>query len=492
MTEVLKKIHRASVRILEEIGIRLHHPAILEMLANKGVRVEGNTAYFTEKQIKQWVNKAPGRFAVYSRSGDHDMFIGGDNIEYAAGYGTPTIVDPDGRRRPATLDDYLNFVRLVHQIPYFNINGGILVQPSDVSAAQSAAVMMYATLTHSDKCIMGIPGSFAEVDHLMKMVALVFDGVDALGEQNRVVTMISTLSPLQIDHGALDSMMVCARYRQPMIISPAPATGTTGPVVMAGNISLANAEALAAIAIAQMLRAGTPVIYGLQSNAVDMASGQVSIGSPGYSIQAKYCAQLARMYGLPSRTGGTNTDAKGVSVQSGYEAMMSMLVACQNCVNLIVHSAGILDSYAATSYEQFIVDIEIISMIEYYLADMKTDPEDFAFEIIKQVGIGGQFLATSHTAKLCRTESWRPRIGLRGKPIVDRTPDQQFMANIEAEIQTQLRNYRQPPMDPSVHFALRRYLEDEVGVDPAILERIAAAPPSGRSNRRLRHTDVSR
>jgi trimethylamine--corrinoid protein Co-methyltransferase len=312
----------------------------------------------------------------------------------------------------------------------------------------------------------------------MEMVALTVGGSQALMRQNRIITMISTLSPLQIDHFALDSMIVCARYAQPMIISPAPAAGTTGPVVIAGNISLANAEALAAIAISQMLREGTPVIYGLQSNAADMQSGQISIGSPGYSIQAKYCAQMARMYGLPSRTGGTNTDAKGVSVQSGYEAMMSMLTACQNQVNLIIHSAGILDSYAATSYEQFIVDIEIMSMIEYFLADIKTDPEDFAFEVIKEVGIGGQFLATVHTAKLCRTESWRPRIGLRGA-LVKGTPNEQFMANIRREIDILLNKYRKPGMDPKIREALRAYLCDAVGVSPDILDRIDDTAASG-------------
>jgi trimethylamine--corrinoid protein Co-methyltransferase len=368
---------------------------------------------------------------------------------------------------------------MVHQIPYFNLNGGILVQPSDISAAQSSAVMMYATLTHSDKCIMGIPGSAADVEQLLEMVALTCGGHESLISQNRVLTMISTLSPLQIDHSALETMQVCARYRQPMIISPAPAAGTTGPIVMAGNISLANAEALAAIAIIQILHEGTPVIYGLQSNAVDMTSGQVSIGSPGYSIQAKYCAHLAHMYGLPSRTGGTNTDAKGVSVQSGYEAMMSMLIACQNNVNLIVHSAGILDSYAATSYEQFIVDIEIISMIEYYMADIKTDPEDFAFEIIKEVGIGGQFLATGHTAKLCRTETWRPRIGLRGGPIVKGTPDQQFMSNVQREIESLLKAYRKPQLEPDVEKALRNYMIDTVGVDSETVDRIHTLSTEG-------------
>jgi trimethylamine--corrinoid protein Co-methyltransferase len=404
--------------------------------------------------------------------------IGGENIEYAAGYGTPTIVDRDGRRRPATLDDFLNFVKMVHQVPYFNINGGILVQPSDVPGDQSAAAMMYATLTHSDKCIMGVPGSARDVEQLMEMVALTVGGADALMSQNRVITMISTLSPLQIDPAALDTMCVCARYRQPMIISPAPATGTTGPMVMVGNISLANAEALAAIAVSQILREGTPVIYGLQSNAVDMRSGYISIGSPGYSIQAKYCAQLARMYGLPSRTGGTNTDAKGVSVQSGYEAMMSMLTACQNRVNLIVHSAGILDSYAATSYEQFIVDIEIISMIEFFLADLNSDPEDFAFEVIKEVGIGGQYLTTDHTADRFESESWHPRIGLRSGPLTQGSPNEQFLANIDREIETLVKNYRKPQMDPSVLAALYRYVHENAGVDETVLDRIQPRGPA--------------
>ena len=478
MNETLKKIDRASIRILEEVGIRLYHDGILGMLEEKGVRIDGDTAFFTEKQIRTWVNKAPGRFSVASRSGENDMLIGGENIEYAAGYGTPTIVDRDGQRRPATLDDFLNFVKMVHQAPYFNINGGILVQPSDVPAEQSAAVMMYATLTHSDKCIMGIPGSARDVEQLMEMVALTAGGADALMRQNRIITMISTLSPLQIDPTALDTMGVCARYRQPMIISPAPATGTTGPMVMAGNISLANAEALAAIAIAQMLCEGTPVIYGLQSNAVDMRSGYISIGSPGYSIQAKYCAQLARMYGLPSRTGGTNTDAKGVSVQSGYEAMMSMLTACQNRVNLIVHSAGILDSYAATSYEQFIVDIEIISMIEYFLADLKSDPEDFAFEVIKEVGIGGQYLTADHTVDRCESESWHPRIGLKSGPLTQGSPNEQFLANIDREIETLLKDYRKPQMDPAVLAALYRYVNENAGVDEAVLDRIQPQDPA--------------
>lgn len=471
MGDILKKIHNGSVRILKEIGIRLHNQEVIDLLKQNGVRVDGQTAQFEEKQLMHWINKAPGRFTLYARNSEHDMFIGGDSTEYAAGYGTPTIVAPDGSRRSATLDDYIAFLKLVDQSEYFNINGGILVQPCELPSIQSNPVMMYATLTHSDKCILGMPGSAGEVEHLMNMGAIIFGGKEAFIKRPHIATMVSTLSPLQIDHLALETMLVCARHKQPLIISPAPAAGTTGPIVMAGNISLANAEALAAIAISQIINEGTPVVYGLQSYAADMASGNISIGSPGYSIQAKYCAQLAKMYGLPSRTGGTNTDAKGVSVQSGYESMMSMLLACQNKVNLIIHSAGILDAFAATSYEQFIVDLEIISMIEFYLADIEADPEDFAFDIIREVGIGGQFITTRHTFERCRKDSWRPEIGLRGY-LVKGSPNEQLFANIERKMQKMLANYEKPPLPPDILTALYDYTVNIDGVDKTIIETI--------------------
>lgn len=482
MKDVLNKIHRTSIRILEEIGIRLHHSDIIDLLKNNGVRVDGNTAFFTEKQIHKWINKAPGRFSITARNSDYDMFIGGSHIEYASGYGTSTIVDPDGQRRPATFDDFVTFVKLVHQTPCFNLNGGILVQPYDIPAVQSSAVMLYATLTHSDKCIMGIPGTAAEVEHLMQMAAITLNGIEDFKKRPHVITMISTLSPLQIDFTALDTMIVCAHYAQPMIISPAPAAGMTGPIVMAGNISLANAEALAGIAITQMLREGTPVVYGLQSYAADLQSGQISIGSPGYSIQAKYCAELAKMYGLPSRTGGTNTDAKGVSVQSGYESMMSMMVACQNDVNLIVHSAGILDSYGATSYEQFIVDLEIISMIEAYLSGLKSDPDDFAFDVIKEVGIGGQYLNNIHTARLCRTESWRPTIALRGH-LVSGNPNAQILDNIERQKNKMLSSYQEPALEPEKAARLRAYMTDTIGIAPEIFGKMDPETASAASEK---------
>lgn len=471
MTDELRKIHKASVRILSEIGIRLHHPEILEILQANGIRVQGKTAFFEDKQLRHWVNMAPGRFTLSARNPEYEMFIGGDKIEYAAGYGAAFIVDSLGNRRSARLDDFISFLQLVHQSRYFNMNGGLLVQPMDLMGINGIPLMLYANILYSDKCLMGMQTKAKTMEQIMDMVALVFGGRDKLLEQPRILTMISTLSPLQIDREALDSMLVCSRYRQPMIFSPGPSAGTTGPVTIAGNISLANAEALAGIAISQIIRPGTPVIYGLQSTVADMRSGCVSTASPAYSIQSTYCASLAKMYGIPSRTGGTNNDAKGVSVQSGYESMFTMLNACLNGVNLIVHSAGMLDSYAATSYEQFIVDLEIISMIESYMQGIEIDEDSFAFEVIKEVGSGGQFLTTEHTLERFRSASWNPMIGLRGT-MAGMSPNEQFLYNIEKIMNQMLSSYVRPEIDPGLHRDLYAYLCQEVGLDPAWLDKV--------------------
>ena len=471
--ERLRRIHETSQRILQEIGIRLFHSEVLDVVRDKGIRVLGNTAFFQPEQLMEWVSKAPREFTLYARNPKYNMVIGGDQIECAAGYGCSTIIEADGTRRDSLLSDYITFSKLIHQSDYFDINGGILAQPCDVDPDRSHLIMLYSAVTHSDKSLMGIPCPGKKMQEVMDMMAALFGGKDALMEKPRILTMISPISPLQIDETGLQSILVSARYHQPLIISPCPTAGTTGPINMAGNVALATAEALASIAISQMIEAGTPVIFGLQSNGADLRTGNISIGSPAYALQAGYCAGLARLYGLPSRGGGTTNDAKAVSVQSGYESMMSMLTAFQNRINLIVHSAGILDSFAGMSYEQFIVDLEIISMIKFYLKDIEVDDETLSFDLIKQIGPGGQFLTTEDTLRKCRTHSWNPEISLRGT-VTGKAPSDMLLERIHKKLRNMLDSYQKPEMDAAIQKELDEYLI-RAGVYPSVIEIITRA-----------------
>ncbi len=470
MKERIQKIYTHGVKILEEVGIKLNHPEILALLKENNVRVEGDIAFFTRDLVESWISKAPESFTLHARNPVYDSLIGGTQSNFISSYGCPTVYGLDGTSRPSQLTDYIRFAKLIHQCDHFSINGGIIAQPCDVSADLSHLIMVYAAAKVSDKCLMGIPCSEFQMNQIMDMAAILFGGKEALIQTPRILTMISTTSPLQLDEMALGALLVSARYNQPLIISPGPAAGTTGPIDLAGNMALATAEALAAIVIAQMVRPGVPVIFGLQCFGANLKTANIAIGSPAYALQAKHTAALARMLKLPSRCGGTTTDALCVSPQSGYEGMLSMLTACQNSVNLIVHSAGVLDSFAAISYEKFIMDLEIMDMVQYYLNDFEVSDDTLNMALIKEVGHGGQFLTSMDTMKKCRSHSWIPSIGVRGNVSREKALDR-YYKNIADKLTQMTAAYQMPGLDPDILEQLDNYMGAQ-GVSPQILASI--------------------
>ncbi len=469
MDKDLRQIHEASMKILEQTGMKIHHPKAIEILKKNNIKVCKDTVFFTENQLMEWVSKAPSSFNIYARNPKYDMTIGGDNVECAPGYGAPLILDADGEKRPALVKDFKTFVKLFHQSDYFKINGGIVVQPKDLPSESTLAMMLYSTLNYTDKCIMTGSGNGKEVEELMDMLGIVFDGKEKLAEKPRAITIVNTNSPLYLDNNAAETLMVYAKYGQPMVVASCTMAGTTGPVTLAGTIALTNAEVLCGIALAQMVREGTPVLYGSQTTTSDMKSGSIAIGSPEGSLCYEYAARLAKAYGIPCRGGGTISDAKTVSAQSGYESMMTCLVCHQNKMNYIIHSAGIMDSFGCMSYEKFIVDLEIIGMVKRYLDKVAINEDTLALDLINNIGPAGQFITAPHTLKHCRKEPFLPDISIRGSVSGD--PNEKLLHNINKKKKSMLDKYQKPELPDDIQKQLKQYLVEK-GVDIQLIESI--------------------
>ncbi|MEE4363947.1 MAG: trimethylamine methyltransferase family protein [Desulfotignum sp.] len=465
--ERLDKLDQMAKKILADIGIRILSRPFLALLADKGLCIKDDRVVFSPDQIPALLAQAPDVFTLHGINPVHDIPIGRGASKIAAGYGCAAIMDPDGNIRDAIFQDHVDLIKLVHASPVFRINGGILAQPSDVAAHHSHLAMMYAALKYSDKCIFGIQCSRDRMEDIMALAAMRLGGMQHLAQTPRILTMISPVSPLQVDETGLSALSAAGRYHQPVIISPGVAAGTTGPIDLAGNVAMAAAEALGLVMIAQTLNPGTPVIFGLQCYGSDMKSGNISIGSPAYALQAKYCAALARYYGLPSRAGGAVTDARNLSAQAGYESMISMFTAMENQVSLIVHSAGILDSFGAISFEKFIMDLEIIQMIQFYMDDMVIDDNTLNFDLIQSVGPGGVFLTTMDTMKKCRTHTWNPAVALRGN-LMGMSPAEKLLKNIQDTREKMLAGYQAPAIDPGVLKNMDDFMRQK-GVDPDAL-----------------------
>lgn len=455
MTEDLKQIHLASMRILEETGMKFLHPEVIEILKKNGVRVVDQTAYFTREQIMEWIGKAPSSFKMYARNSKYDITVGGDNVECFPAYGSPLILELNGNKRPAQMKDYVQFLKLYHQCSHFNANGGMIVQPADMAGHYGIGALLYATLLHSDKCIVTGSGKANEVEALMDMLGIVF-GKDDLVRKPRATTIVNTNTPLQLSHTMLETLLVFTKYSQPAVIAACAMAGTTAPITLAGTMALSNAEVLAGIAVAQMMNPGTPVVYGSQTTTSDMKSGSIASGSPEGALCYQCAARLAKAYGLPCRGGGAVSDAKSLSIQAGYESMLTLLATHGAKTNIIIHAAGIVDNYGCVSYEKLIADFEIIGMARRFLKGIAVNEETLAVDVINNVGIAGHFLTQAHTMRHCRKEPFLPEISLRGAVIGD--PAEELLKNINNKMDNMLATYTRPELSDDIKQGLKKYL----------------------------------
>ena len=204
-----------------------------------------------------------------------------------------------------------------------------------------------------------------------------------------------------------------------------------------------------------MAEPGTPVIYGSQSTNADMATGAIAIGSPEGALSYKYCAEMAKFYGLPSRAGGSLSDAKTFNVQAGYESMMTCMACKESGINIMTQSAGIINSYLAVSYEKLITDFEILDFTDRYMKDIHADADTIPIDLIHEVGHAGQYLIEEHTLEYCRKELFAPNVSVRGA-VAD--PRGQLDVNIEKRMTRLLETYKKPEVPAEIRRDLKTLL----------------------------------
>lgn len=431
-------IHDATMELLNEVGVRYDNAEALEILKSNGIRVEEDVAFFTENEIMHWINMAPEQFTVFARNPKHDITIGGDRVNLAPGYGCAFVVERDGTQRPGTIEDYVTFAKLLQMNPDFDTCGGIMIQPNDVPAVSAPIDMFYAALTHSDKALILSSGQKKYMEAIMKAGCSIFGGEQGMLEKPRFLTLANTNSPLSLDGVMLDCMMTFAKYGQPVVIATATMPGSTGPVTLAGTLAMGNAEILAGIAITQMIRPGTPVVYGVQSHPADMKSLRVAGAAPESAIMQGFGANMARFYGVPSRGGGSMTDAACVNVQSGYESMMQCFSSHLSKINFVLHAAGILSSFNSISFDKIISDFEVIRYVRRYFEGFEVNEETLDLEDIKEQGHFGEFVTSDHTMDNFQEVLLSPTIGERAASENITT---YFEENIDREFNRLLAEY---------------------------------------------------
>jgi len=258
----------------------------------------------------------------------------------------------------------------------------------------------------------------------------------------------------------LGALLEYAAAGQPVIVTPFLMAGAMSPMGLAGTLAQQTAEALAGIALIQLIRPNTPCVYGSFLTNTDMQSGSPAFGTPESAMGILASAQMARRYRIPFRGGGALTSSKGPDAQAAYESMMCMWPTIMGGVHFVLHAAGWLESALLASYEKFIIDVEQLRMFEWMLErGLPVDEEGQAMDAIREVGPGGHFLGAEHTLRHYRTGFYRTWISTtenfdRWNRMGAKTIDQ-----VAAEKWKQvLADYPDPGIDPAVDEQLRAYV----------------------------------
>jgi trimethylamine--corrinoid protein Co-methyltransferase len=460
-----QRIHETTMRVLETVGVDFGYRPAIDVFQNAGCKIDGQRVFLSAKMVEQQVAKAPSQFTLQARNPEKNVVIGGDHIAFIPCYGPPFVHDLDRGRRESTLEDYTNFVKLGHTSKSIDITGGMMAEPNDIAHQRRNAEMMIASMRYSDKPFMGGAIGAEAARETIEMAAILFGcSKTQLAEKMPMISILCTRTPLSYDERMLGAIMEYAKAGMPQLISSLSIAGATSPVTMEGTLVLQNAEVLAGIVLTQLIREGTPVVFAGSSSSAAMRHGTLSIGAPEMAVNTAATAQMARFYGIPSRGGGALTDSKLPDAQAGLESMMSQLMATLSGVHFVLHSAGILEGYMTASYEKFIIDDEICGMCKRIRRGESAERDKMAFDIIADVGPGGEYLTHRHTFQNFRKEFYAPIMEQKESYAHWKEKGGESIEKVANRKWKQILNaYREPEMSSETLKALQAYIEKKYG-----------------------------
>jgi trimethylamine---corrinoid protein Co-methyltransferase len=406
----IEMIHRASLRILAEIGVEVLGDRAIDRFRADGASIDDPTrrVRLDPDRVQELVALAPREFELHARNPERNVRLGGDHLVFCAVGGPAFVTDIDRGRRAGNHDDFVDYVRLIGSLDVIHQEGGGPLEPTDLPVATRHLDMYYALATNLDKTWHCLGFGATVVDDALEMIALT-RGIDraTLVDQPSLITIINTNSPLRLDGPMSEGLIEMATWGQPVVATPFTLAGAMTPATLAGAIAQQNAEALFCIALAQLVRPGTPMVYGAFTSNVDMRTGSPAFGTPEYVKAAFASGQMARRYGLPWRSSNA-TASNVVDAQAAYESEMAVWGAVMGGVNLLYQGAGWLEGGLTASYEKLIVDAEILQMMAEVLTPFRVDEAEIGVDAIAAVGPGGHFFGSPHTLERYETAFYRP------------------------------------------------------------------------------------
>ncbi len=412
--EELQTVHEASLRILADVGIYLEGEELRDLAISAGARLdrEQGVVRFPPDVILAALRSLPAQVVLANRDGTPALTLGDGRTYFGCGCDAIYFQDGEtGERRPATKEDVGNLIRIGDALDRIAVVAPPAI-PQDVPPQACHAHAADAVFNNSTKHLFTPPGTTEAAETIIRM-ARVVAGTSDLGSKPIVTCMVSIQSPLRWPEDLGESVLAIVRSGAPIMFHTAPLPGASAPLTLAGMLALYNAEVLSGITIAQLIRPGAPVIYGGGWGTFSLRQMTRVLGCPEGALLRLAGGQLARFYHLPCHSLGPDSDSQVLDEQNGWEKMLTTVFSLLGGQDLVIN-ASMYASGMTVSYEQLVLDQEMLEIGFRLLEGITVSPETLALEVIERAAPRGDFLTDEHTLKHLRSgEHYQPTLSSR-------------------------------------------------------------------------------
>ena len=395
----IDRIHNASMRVLEQVGILVHSESTTDMLIKGGAlrSKDGKRVLLPEPLVKESLKNAPRRVFLASRDKKNDITIPDNDRVYVTNGGEGVYVTDlvTGESHSATSEDLRNFALIVQDVPqadFFWPMVGALEQPNRLKGIVELKVCLESTTKH----IQAMAWTGEEVQLMVDMGSVVMGSPEELAKRPIFSAVECPISPLTFEKGLVEAQVEFARAGIPVVAMSAAVAGLTSPITQAGTFAQITAENLASLVISQVAKKGAPFIFSSDSNPGDLKAGSIDYGAIESTLMRTGMGQMGRYYGLPTMVSGIGLENYSASLANIWEGV-PMLVMQGIVPSDLASGFGGIDQATGASLEQVLVDAWVWDIAREILRDFDTDDAAISFETIREAGIDGNFLSKRHT-----------------------------------------------------------------------------------------------
>jgi len=452
-------VHLDSIRILEEVGIKVTSDPVLRILEDHGARVDAITqvAKIPEQMVKAALAKAPKQFVMAGRDKSRDLNLPARTTQ-GCNDGQPTEVwDIETQsKRKSTLKDLIEFSLVCDAMPECELHWAEVVAtdlPPEISNLHEYA----AAVAHTSKHIQHGAGEIVDAECLVRIASAITGGEKELRKRPIISLTHTPITPLRYEKGDIEAAIVFAKAGLPIIHLSMAISGSVCPVTLAGTISLVNAENLGGAVITEVAAPGAPIVYSSESGPMDMRTGVFLSGSTeGALINAAGC-QMARRYHLPSQVGGVAASGSMPGYEVGYQKAISGLIPALAGADQIVGFGG-FERSGCESLEQVVLDCELWRNLMRSVKGVNVNKDTLGFDAISRVGPGGYFMKDVHTLRHFKSEILLPKIAM--KAVVKGHREEPIIVAAKDEVRRILKEHKPTPLDSSVKSEIKAILKE--------------------------------